>query len=289
MQKISVEVLEKMVEKKVTSKEIDFLLYIARFQDDYGRIQGVYYRELMEEREMSHQAFYDCKKTLEEKGLISCQKLNYYDWDITIKNNSFKGKENFGRGYVSLHNDMIYSEEFRSMRAGAKLMALWLLREWKIYKSKTGSDSYQIGKDKLLEKFRVLGVTKRKIRSYLSELAPFLSVYLEGGKKYYITFKKRAVTRDMRAESENDEYRMHNISVSYRRNRIAEVPVHTTKEALGILKRHNKKIEQQLTFDFSMIIRKSLEIINQKVKDKHRWRREVSVPLIHKVLVQEFA
>ena len=40
MQKLSVIVLEKMIKANVTSKEIDFLLYIARFQNEYGIIKA---------------------------------------------------------------------------------------------------------------------------------------------------------------------------------------------------------------------------------------------------------
>ena len=47
------------------------------------------------------------------------------------------------------------------------------------------------------------------------------------------------------------------------------------------------QIEKLFDFSLSDIIHKSLEIINQAVKDKHRWKRLVNVPLIHKVLIQE--
>ena len=37
MQKISIEVLEKAIKEKLTSAELDLLLYVARFQDEAGR------------------------------------------------------------------------------------------------------------------------------------------------------------------------------------------------------------------------------------------------------------
>ena len=95
-----------MIKANVTSKEIDFLLYIARFQNEYGIIKGIYYRDIMDYIHVSHQTFYDCKKSLEEKGIIECVKNSYYDWDIVILDNNFKGKENYGRGYVSLHKSL---------------------------------------------------------------------------------------------------------------------------------------------------------------------------------------
>ena len=43
MQKLSVEVLEKMLGADLSNHEIDMMLYIARFQDEFGHIRGVYY------------------------------------------------------------------------------------------------------------------------------------------------------------------------------------------------------------------------------------------------------
>ena len=63
-----------MIEKKLTSKEIDFLLYISRFQDNNGRVDGVYYKEICQRMHMSNQGFYDVKRSLTEKGLIFIRK-----------------------------------------------------------------------------------------------------------------------------------------------------------------------------------------------------------------------
>ena len=38
MQKLSVEVLEKMLGADLSNHEIDMMLYIARFQDEFGRV-----------------------------------------------------------------------------------------------------------------------------------------------------------------------------------------------------------------------------------------------------------
>lgn len=287
MQKLSVTVLEKMIQANVTSKEIDFLLYVARFQNEYGVVRGIYYRDIMEHIHVSHQTFYDCKKSLERKGIIECTKNSYYDWDIVILDNNFKGKENYGRGYISLHNSMVRSDEFMQLKAGAKLMALWLFREWQIYRKKAHSESYQINKRTLISKFKeLMHVSPRVIRRYLGMLTPWISVYLERGQKYYITFRKDAAIMPG-ADSENGELREHDIEVGCRRNRIHEIGRKEKEDLATVLTQHNKQIEKLFDFDLSQIIQKSLEIINQTVRDKHHWKRRVNVPLIHKVLIQE--
>ena len=49
MEKISVEVLEKMMKKRLTKREVDFVLYVGRFQNEYGMVHGIYYRDLCKE------------------------------------------------------------------------------------------------------------------------------------------------------------------------------------------------------------------------------------------------
>lgn len=49
MEKISVEVLEKMMKKRLTKREVDFVLYVGRFQNEYGIAHGIYYRDLCKE------------------------------------------------------------------------------------------------------------------------------------------------------------------------------------------------------------------------------------------------
>ena len=137
MEKISVEVLEKMMKKRLTKREVDFVLYVGRFQNEYGMAHGIYYRDLCKEVGLSFQGFYDCMRALQRKGIIAFEKRTYFDYDIEILDNSFAGNENYGRGYVSLHNKMVRSAEFKKLKAPAKLMALYLMREWQINKKKS--------------------------------------------------------------------------------------------------------------------------------------------------------
>ena len=90
-----------------------------------------------------------------------------------------------------------------------------------------------------------------------------------------------------RSDSENGELREHDIRVGCRRNRIKDIGNREKKDLITVLTQHNKQIEKLFDFSLSDILHKSLEIINQAVKDKHRWKRLVNVPLIHKVLIQE--
>lgn len=288
MQKIGISVFEKMVEKKITNKELDFILYIARYQNEYGVAKGIYYKDVCEAAGLSFQGFYDCKASLEEKGIIYCTKKSYYDWDITILNNSFKGKENYGRGYISLHNNMVRSEEFRKCRVGAKLLALLLMRDYNIARKKSGKTAYQILKDNFLTKYKkMFGVTARVLRSYLGELTSFLDVYLEDGRKYYITFKKNATSMEVRSQSENEELREHDIKTSCRRNKVKTITEEEKKDLMTVLSQYHKRIEKQMFFDLSEVVSRCLAVINEGKKNKSKWKRQLNIPLLHKLLVED--
>lgn len=287
MQKVSIEVLEKLIQQGATSKEIDFFLYVARYQNEYGTAEGIYYRDLCEDVGISYQGFYDCKQSLEEKGIISCEKRSYYDHDITILDNSFAGKENFGRGYVSLHNDMVRSEEYRKLPAPAKLMALYLLREWQINKKKSRSDSYKMGRDKFFEKFArpsgVFNISKRMARRYLGMLKPFMAIYLENGEKYYFTFYQENLR--MNGIGENDELRSHSLDVACRRNRISRDDM-KEDEIKTVLKQHHPVIKQDVTFSLSDIVSRSLATLNEGIRNSYKWKRYLSPGLIHKYIME---
>lgn len=282
MQKISADVLEKMMKSNLSSKEVDFILYVAQYQNNYGVASGIYYKDVCEALNLSYQGFYNCRAALEEKGIIRSEKKSYYDCDITILNNEFD-PEHYDRGYVNIHVPMIQDPRFRELKAGAKLMGLWLMREWLIYKSKTKQSGYQILKVNFMAKFReMLGLTNRVIRSYLGALEPFLSVYLEAGKKYFITFREEYVRAGNRmSDSENGVLRSHLVRVACRRNRVASDP-EKEREIIDILSIHDKDIRKFRSFPLSGIIADTLAFLNQNVRSKYKWKRYLNPSLIHK-------
>lgn len=76
MQRIKLNVFKSWFDKNLTGKEIDFLLVLSFYQDKRGVTRGVYYKDMMREGKMSAQTFYDCKKSLTEKGYLHMAHLN---------------------------------------------------------------------------------------------------------------------------------------------------------------------------------------------------------------------
>ena len=102
-----------MMKSNLSSKEVDLILYVAQYQNNYGVASGIYYKGCLRSTNLSYQGFYNCRAALEEKGIIRSEKKSYYDCDITILNNEFD-PEHYDRGYVNIHVPMIGIRAFES-------------------------------------------------------------------------------------------------------------------------------------------------------------------------------
>lgn len=87
MQKIKYCVLDKLLRADLSRAEMDFILHISHYQDDYGCVSGIYYRDICNALQISYQTFYDVLHSLQVKEIIAVTKAYYGDWDVTILDN----------------------------------------------------------------------------------------------------------------------------------------------------------------------------------------------------------
>lgn len=161
VQKLKNTYIDRMIQEKLSSAEIDFILYIARFQNDRGVVQSVYYKDVCEAVGISIQKFYDIRDSLAQKQLIQWAKFYYADIVVTLVDNDFSDKD-FTGGYLNVAAKDFASENFRSMKAGSKRLYLYMQR-------------FQAGKHMLTENFykefsRMFHVAAQSIRIYLKQL-----------------------------------------------------------------------------------------------------------------------
>ena len=215
--KIKYSLLDKL--NSLTNKEVDFILYVARYQDDYGCIRGMYYRDVCKNADMCKQTFYDTLRSLQAQGIITYSRVNQ-DYDITILDNDFSYPGAYHEGYINVSRQVFHTRRFHELKAKEKLL---LLHFMKITHSASGS--YQIGTGKLYTKYmQLLGVTKRVLRGYLHSLKKFFAIGIKDG-KYFISYL-RTVFNDRVEVSETDQYMRHLVRVSCRRAKIKDfVPV----------------------------------------------------------------
>jgi len=162
--KISSKNLDKILEC-CTKKEIDLIIYIGQFQDDFGIIKGVHYKDVLEAINIAKSTFYKLLYGLESKDIIEICWLNedFSYWSVTIKDNVFdsskaatrdkgedkgghKGKgervdardknsqngdfqsDDYKKGYFKLNYAILHTPAFKSMTKSEKVIVIRLLK-----------------------------------------------------------------------------------------------------------------------------------------------------------------
>lgn len=263
--KIKYSLLNKL--NSLTNKEVDFILYVARYQDDYGCIRGIYYRDVCDNADMCKQTFYDTLRSLQAQGIITYSRVNQ-DYDITILDNDFSYPGAYHEGYINVSRQVFHPRRFHELKAKEKLL---LLHFMKITHSASGS--YQIGTGKLYTKYmQLLGVTKRVLRGYLHSLKKFFAIGIKDG-KYFISYL-RTVFNDRVEVSETDQYMRHLVGVSCRRAKIKDFAPAAVKDVVTIMKQYRKEAQE------SSIGKSIFEIVDDCIYQA----KELNSKYIHKLV-----
>lgn len=285
MQKLKHYILDKLVEERATSAEIDFIIYLSRYQNDYGIVKGVYYKDMCSDLRISHQTFYDLKSSLVEKGIISTVKSNYTDWDIKIIGNDFSSQDSFKEGYLNTNHDIFYNKEFFKMKANEKLITMLLL---KICFS--GRGSYNIGVNNFYEKFTTLfNVSRRVIQNYIHTIRKFFSIGVKEH-QYWITPLVR-VYRKTGSVTETDNYNQHFGKTICRRNKV-KYTKQTLSDTVTLLKQYRSTFKERLEVLEELLVNaltKSIEKANVSIKNQYKWDRNLQPKLVHSILKKEMS
>ena len=185
--------IDKMIENQLSNAEIDFLLYIANYQNNFGVVASVYYKEVCSAINISVQKFYDIIKSLSKKKLINTDKINPADICVELVGNDFSAG-NYSDGYLKVSSIDFQNEKFMGMKAGSKLLFLYMQR-------------FTEGKHMLISNFyeqfcALFHKSKKSMQIYLSELKKkfylFISKKRNKAYNYEMTIKKsKMVIKDI--------------------------------------------------------------------------------------------
>ena len=236
MQRIKLNVFKSWFDKNLTGKEIDFLLVLSFYQDKRGVTRGVYYKDMMREGKMSAQTFYDCKKSLTEKGVISSVE-GQDDYDITLIGNDFTiyGKEDYEEGkvkYLSTTYHLFRDPYFRTLKPKQKLLVMDLLNI-QMAGRPNGVNTYRIYRKNFIKKYAnikqndeietrgLLNITVRTLQKYFKLLKHYFSICLKNG-MYFFTLKTEFARSEVRHTTENHITMQHLVKAACRRNKIKD-------------------------------------------------------------------
>lgn len=289
MQKLKATVIHNMIRQKLTGAEVNFILHISHYQDDSGRIIGVYYKDISKALKMSYQGFYDVLHGLEGKGIIRLQKNFYTDWDIEIIGNGFG---NYKESYINTGHAIFHDMEFLKLKANEKLLAMLMLQYAGANSKAINRESrgkYCAGVSKFYKTFSDLfSVTKRILQRYLCSLKRFFSIGIKDG-KYYIT-PLAGVLKQEYDTTDNEFYTEHIKEVAGRRNGIdlSGMDRQLMEETFYLLKQYSREMKNRVADFFLAAFRRSIQLSNRHVKRKKEWKRELQPKFIHKLMLEEY-
>lgn len=282
--KLKHKIITKMIQSKLTKTEVDFLIYLAKYQEDDGQVLGIYYKNVKEELGISIQKFYDLKKSLIKKGFVLANKGHYTDWNIRIIDNDFdfhfeqenENPKQKNEPYLNMNLKLFSNTDFKKLKAGEKLLALEFLR---MAAASRYRYSVKIGMNEFYKKYKALfRVQKRVLQDYLTSLRKFFSISLKD-RIYYITPLKDTKMKTQKLEVQtHDKFAM---EVFCRRHKI-DGQTKETLNTFALLRQYGK---QGITFNNLLIaIMKSWKYLNCATEDIKKWTNELRPDLIHKIL-----
>ena len=216
MYKLKNTYVDSMISNKLSSKEIDFILYIADSQNESGRIESVYYKDICNSIHVSIQKFYDILNSLTNKNMISFEKIHRADVSVTLLGNDFKqvDYEKDSIGYLNVAASDFQSEKFMKMKAGSKLFYLYTQR-------------FIQGKHMLLDNFynefcKLFNVAKKSLQQYIHELKEkkllFINKKRNKSYNYEMTMKRSTVLYHKGIIEREKEFYVNNIAMLIKRN-----------------------------------------------------------------------
>ena len=285
MRKLKSKVIENLIAARPTSTEVDFIVWLSRYQNDAGMVRGVYYKSVCKDLQISPQSFYNVIRRLEEKEVIKGSKVNSYFgyWDIQIMGNDFS-KASLRPGmaavnYLDMGKDVFYDPDFFAMKANEKLMTMLYM----IYGS-AGSGRYHIGTQLFFEKYTGLfQVKKRALQNYLKRIRKFFSIGVKD-RQYWIRPLRKSQGKES-GHTDRSE-RAKQIAGSLCRRFRLESP----GQALSDIRELVEQYTYNTTTDLEPVFMESIkDLLSRRngSKEPFRWKwREINKKFLHRIFLE---
>ncbi|MFR9101781.1 MAG: hypothetical protein ACLVJ3_02780, partial [Coprococcus phoceensis] len=288
-------VFHSLFEKELTGNEIDFIIALTHLQNGRGEAFGVHYKEMCEKMDISVQAFYDCKKSLAQKGVIQVTK-GQKDYDIVLCGNDFTSytDRDYKAGnvpYIRTNQKLFYDVNWKKLKPAQKLLIMDLLNINEAGKFRT----HRIKRENFIKKYAntvaedgsvkkgLLDINARTLQSYLKMLKLYFYVGIKDG-MYLITLRKQFSEKVV--QSEHKQTYEYLLQVACRRNKIKQPDQKEYKDILQLLLNYRKRLWESFINPLD-IFPKMLRIINDRVMNPRKWMRRLKASLFHKLLRED--
>lgn len=292
MRKLKASILDNLIRERVTSSEIDLVIWLSHYQNDEGLVRGVHYQSVCEELNIAFQTFYNAKNRLEDKKIIEVTESYPGDYDIRIVGNSFAGVDlrpgKSAENYINTGLPVFYSKDFFTLCAKEKLLTMLFIKM-----ARAGGRSYRIGTTNFFNKYTMLfGVKKRTLQNYITKIRTFFSIGIKD-KKYWITPKKKVEafpdTREPLEQPTDRSERSKQISRSICRRFRLEGINEAYSGIRELIEQYTYRVKIDLELIFTECVKELLIRTNMSA-DPHRWkRRSINIKYLHKLFSERIS
>lgn len=255
----------------LTSDELNMIIYLAKNADDFGEVQGIYYKTAAKELSVCHSQFYNVINSLQEKGYIVKSKEFTSDINIIMPENAYIEPDDAGNpvpayaNYLNLNMEIFEDKRFYELKVYAKKLLLALLVKAVNDKAGRKKRGIQATYTKIFHvsarKYKVyadkLHVSLRMIKQYFKDISEWISCYNDSvyTNAEIITVKAEAVKKPTIYVTENgkvtarrkhdgfDSDRTYVQMLCRRRNTDDDYEERELSDAAMLLQQYRKKAE----------------------------------------------
>ncbi|WP_278524443.1 hypothetical protein [Clostridium cochlearium] len=229
--KFSTALLENII-GKITAKELDFLICIMRYQNEYGIIKGIDYKTICNEIKIHKSTFYSILHSLEQKRIIWIDWNDYEKpyklfWTLKILNNSFADAEERKQGYIKLNIPLLYSKDFLKLTKNEKYICLKVLALYR-----TNRSAIPLRYETIMEWTKS---TLQSIKKYVASIKSIFKDIIINKHTILIIFKKDTLKSE---KAEVTTYREHIINYITKAYKLNE-PKKIIDEVIALFKQYN--------------------------------------------------
>lgn len=221
--------------RNVTATEFDLLFYLSVRQDPWGRVQGVYYKDVAKELCFaSKQTFYNALYGLRDKKYINIFPVSLYEdtWDIVINDNMYIDEKDDRKGYFNTNRAYLHTPEFYKLKVNEKKLCILLTKKYQTNNfMKYGLD---ICPDTIAS---WLGIKSTSlVFEYMENIKIFFphKRVTKGKGEIFHLYKDNSIPSDNKLISENERFYNHKI-IAFCRNHNIDYTVETLKDLIILI------------------------------------------------------
>lgn len=255
--KLNEDIINSILDKNITSAQIDVLLWLSRKQDVYGRVFDVKYYDVCNAVGISHQEFYNAIDGLIFLGFVRLiNRSHKHGWDLEILGNANTGEEQVGRRYLNTNRSFLFQDIFMGLKANEKKLVLKIMLE------KKQSNDFYLYYKAITKWIHVTNI--QLIKSYIRSINKIFNI-INNHKMGLCILKTGKINTTFDKNSEFHYFYEYRLKIMCRKLKIKYVQAKDISDTITVLHQYKQRVNIHILLT---IILSSLERL-KKLEPKH--------------------